>query len=530
MSGEPPPVGKCGSYQTQPGEPSGPLPRMTCDVGERDESASLPAMVSSGGGHAFISYVREDAEHVDAIERVLAAAGVLVWRDTENLWPGEDWKTKIREAITNDALAFIACFSSRSVAKQRSYQNEELLLAVEQFRQRQPNQPWLIPVRLDQCEMPAFDLGAGRTLDSLQRVDVFGEGREVGLSRLVATVLRILASQASADVGSVIAETSVAFLKTSLLDPTKQIAVEDFVMGRANTVTERLTDEAEFPKTFPDSTDWIEVIRQGVATCSRYWQTLAPLVDALVVGSAWGLAEHQRIWTLAVERVVNTAPARSGNTFLLALRHFPVLPLLYASGMAALHRGNFGALRAVAVDARFREQYGTLPLIGAAHVWRPFENGEVLANAVALDASGENLTAETIEALRTGRRGKLHTPVSDYLFQRLRKHLLPVIADDQDYVETFDRLEMLLAAMAIDLQAQTGPEDNAYPDGPWYGAYTWRSRYARPSPETKLQAEVEAQGADWPPVRAGLFGGDVARALEAMRGMVAGSAEARRRR
>lgn len=491
---------------------------------------SLLGMVSSGGGHAFISYVREDAEHVDAIERVLAAAGISVWRDTENLWPGEDWKTKIREAITNDALAFIACFSSRSVAKERSYQNEELVLAAEQFRQRQPNQPWLIPVRLDECELPAFDLGAGRTLNSLQRVDVFDDGREVGLARLVSTVLRILASQASADAESVIAETSVAFLKTSLLDPTKQIAVEDFVMDRANAVAEQLNDEAEFPKTLPDRADWVEGIRQGVTTCSRYWQTLSPLVDALVIGSAWGLPEHSRIWTLAVERVVNTAPARSGTTFLLALRQFPVLPLLYASGVAALHRGNFAALRAVALDARFREQYGTLPLIGAAHVWRPFESGEVLANAVALDASGEELTAETIEALRTGRRGKLHTPISDYLFHRLRKHLIPVIADDEDYIDTFDRLEMLLAAMAIDLQGQTAPEQHAYPDGPWYGAYTWRSRYARPYPEKQLEAEVAAQGADWPPLQAGLFGGDLARAQDAMKELVEGSAEARRHR
>ncbi|MDQ6947093.1 MAG: hypothetical protein M3256_12710 [Actinomycetota bacterium] len=40
--------------------------------------------------------------------------------------------------------------------------------------------------------MPPFDLGAGRTLGSLQRVDLIGEDWDEGASRLVASVLRIL--------------------------------------------------------------------------------------------------------------------------------------------------------------------------------------------------------------------------------------------------------------------------------------------------------------------------------------------------
>jgi hypothetical protein len=70
-------------------------------------------------GHAFISYVHEDAEQVDHLQTTLQAAGVRVWRDTEDLWPGEDWRAKIRAAITDDALVFIACFSSRSACQCR---------------------------------------------------------------------------------------------------------------------------------------------------------------------------------------------------------------------------------------------------------------------------------------------------------------------------------------------------------------------------------------------------------------------------
>jgi len=142
-------------------------------------------------GHAFISYVREDSLDVDRLQRTLEAAGIPVWRDTADLWPGEDWRSKIRHAISGNALVFIACFSSRSLARRRSYQNEELLLAIDQLRQRRPDDPWLIPVRFDDCDIPDLDLGGGRTLASIQRSDLFGD-RDLGAARLVVAVLRIL--------------------------------------------------------------------------------------------------------------------------------------------------------------------------------------------------------------------------------------------------------------------------------------------------------------------------------------------------
>ena len=50
-----------------------------------------------------------------------------------------------RRAVADNALVFIACFSSRSVARKISYQNEEILLAIEQLRVRRPGDLWLIP-------------------------------------------------------------------------------------------------------------------------------------------------------------------------------------------------------------------------------------------------------------------------------------------------------------------------------------------------------------------------------------------------
>ena len=123
-----------------------------------------------------------------------------MWRDTADLWPGEDWRVKIRRAITDNALVFIACFSSQSIARKKTYQNEELLLAIEQLRLRHPGDPWLIPVRFDDCAIPDLEIGGGRTLASIQRADLFGERRDTGIARLVAAVLRILGQRSDSSI------------------------------------------------------------------------------------------------------------------------------------------------------------------------------------------------------------------------------------------------------------------------------------------------------------------------------------------
>ncbi len=150
-------------------------------------------------GVAFVSYSRDDSARVDALAAALQAAGVRVWRDTADLWPGEDWRAQIRAAITREALVFIACFSAASVARAKSYQNEELALAIDEMRLRPAGLVWLIPVRLGECEIPDLDLGAGRTLKSIQHADLFGPGASAALDRLVASVRRSLGQRADHD-------------------------------------------------------------------------------------------------------------------------------------------------------------------------------------------------------------------------------------------------------------------------------------------------------------------------------------------
>lgn len=75
--------------------------------------------------------------------------------------------------------------------------NEELTLAVEEFRQRPPGATWMIPVRFDDGPVPEWDLGAGRTLDDLNYSDLFGESYPENGARLVTAINRIFGAEVS---------------------------------------------------------------------------------------------------------------------------------------------------------------------------------------------------------------------------------------------------------------------------------------------------------------------------------------------
>ncbi len=155
-----------------------------------------------GPKHVFISSGPADSNGADLIQMTLEAAGVRVWRNSADVRPGEDLGARIRQAISGNALVFLACFSRASITSARSRQYEELTWALRELRRRRPDVPWLIPVRFDDCELPDLEFGDGRSLSSLCTADLFGARRQEELERLVATVIWILGLSAPGAVRS----------------------------------------------------------------------------------------------------------------------------------------------------------------------------------------------------------------------------------------------------------------------------------------------------------------------------------------
>ena len=82
--------------------------------------------------------------------------GLDPWLDEVDLLPGQIWKEEIPKAIRK-AKIFLACLSTRSVKKVGYIQNE-FRLALSAFGERPPGSIFLIPARLDDCEVPDLQI------------------------------------------------------------------------------------------------------------------------------------------------------------------------------------------------------------------------------------------------------------------------------------------------------------------------------------------------------------------------------------
>ena len=134
----------------------------------------------------FISYVRENIKIVDRLCQELRSHGIEVWLDRNDIDPGSYWEQAIRRAIQQGAF-FIACFSEEYNNRGQTYMNEELTLAIDELRQRSPDQIWFIPVKLNECAIPDRDIGGGKTLQALQYVNLY-ENWDDSIQRILKVI------------------------------------------------------------------------------------------------------------------------------------------------------------------------------------------------------------------------------------------------------------------------------------------------------------------------------------------------------
>ena len=116
----------------------------------------------------FISYAREDRERALHYYDLFAKEGVSPWIDVKQLLPGQSWEAEIDRALS-DAHVVVLLLSKRSVTK-RGFVQREANDAIDRLRYKQPTDIYVIPLLLDQCEVPSFI--AGR----LQYVDLNVDG------------------------------------------------------------------------------------------------------------------------------------------------------------------------------------------------------------------------------------------------------------------------------------------------------------------------------------------------------------------
>ena len=124
----------------------------------------------------FLLHARQDEESVRRLYQRLLKEGVDIWLDQEKLLPGQDWGHEILKAIHRSDVV-IACLS-KQFNKQGGYRHEELRIALEKAASLPEGSTFLIPARLERCEMP-------ESLRRWQRVDLFESGGYKNLIRVL---------------------------------------------------------------------------------------------------------------------------------------------------------------------------------------------------------------------------------------------------------------------------------------------------------------------------------------------------------
>lgn len=103
----------------------------------------------------FLCHASENKPIVKGLYDDLVAAGYEPWLDSEVLLPGMDWDLEIKKGMrASDAV--IVGLSSISVSKE-GYIQKELKFAQDIQDEKPRGTIFLIPVRLEACEVP-YDL------------------------------------------------------------------------------------------------------------------------------------------------------------------------------------------------------------------------------------------------------------------------------------------------------------------------------------------------------------------------------------
>jgi hypothetical protein len=165
------------------------LVRRCLEEGKSVEIDGLGVFERDKGGHykfialsrpkIFLGYVEEDLPVANRLFESLQARGFAPWLDRRKLLPGQNWPRAIEEAIETSDF-FVGCFSSLSVRKKGSFQ-AEIRYALDCARRVPLDETFLIPVRLDDCRVPA------KIRREIQYIDLFPDWNR-GLGRIASVV------------------------------------------------------------------------------------------------------------------------------------------------------------------------------------------------------------------------------------------------------------------------------------------------------------------------------------------------------
>jgi len=234
-------------------------------------------------------------------------------------------------------------------------------------------------------------------------------------------------------------------------------------------------------------TDWS--FEEFTRRLKDYERVVDDLLRILSCIAYWGKQEHLPVLKVALTRLTDRLEPKSGLVVWQALRWYPIMLLLYGTGISALASDRYDNLAEI-----------LLTRVGSS---RSTTSSTTLTLAIG-GAITELHRTDAFKQLPGHERQ--YVPRSEYLFKFLQPILDDLLFLGRDYEQNFDRFEVLLALVHADLEEQQS--HNAR--GP-IGRFGWKFHHHDVNPLKDIIADANRYKEAWGPLKAGLFGGEYTR-------------------
>lgn len=146
--------------------------RVYCDLREWNKThLSKLIEILRPAPRVFLCHAKEDGEKIERLFHYLEARRVDPWYDKKKLKVGDVWREEIFQAIEETDF-FAVCLSSTAVRKKGFIQNE-IRTAIQEYQRRPFGSKYLLPLKLDRCEVPRIRLDSQMLMSDLQWLEVF---------------------------------------------------------------------------------------------------------------------------------------------------------------------------------------------------------------------------------------------------------------------------------------------------------------------------------------------------------------------
>lgn len=292
-----------------------------------------------------------------------------------------------------------------------------------------------------------------------------------GLQKKIEGQLRsILANYPKAD--EISKPSPVETIKSLITDPTAYIKLEDFLKER---VKEFMSSTSE--ETFPAHTSQptSESFRDRIA---QYDLLTDNFSSDVILLSKWANGKHVDMLLRIFRQMAESRKSQTGYADWIYLSHYPLLRLLYYSGIAAIAEERYDILNAL-LNLKVQDATGSSQKEVSLLIFLYTKVGR-------LDTQFRNLPDFE----------ERHVPISEYLFVGVKAKLDEFLFLGGNYESYFDKFEIYMSLCYLQKDGLRFP----------IGRYGWKLRtYWGDDPLHQLIREAESNGTNWKPLKQGMF-------------------------